>query len=143
MTCEMRQLHVRMRACDMPHACIPPAQVIGTVLMPGISMAGSGLEAAAPAPLGCSTCTVCALEDVPGVLLVLAQYRLAHEQCGAWARGLLPQLGAQHVVALGELSAEAYRGPGGSREGRGGEGSSGTEHARMHARTRARTYLGT
>ncbi|KAG2496144.1 hypothetical protein HYH03_005746 [Edaphochlamys debaryana] len=98
-------------------AALPGKQLIGTVLAPGVSLAGTSLPAPGSGPLPSDR--VCCVYSLPGpdgpeagALLVVCQYGVARERCSAWARAVLSQMSYGHAVFLGAMAAEQFRGQG-------------------------------
>lgn len=94
------------------------------MLAPGVSLAGISLGAE-PLPSD-RVCAIYALGSSSGssrVLLVACQYEVARERAVAWSRALLGQVAAAHVLVLGAIPAEQFRGQGALRQGAGGDAS--------------------
>ncbi|KAG2444873.1 hypothetical protein HXX76_001611 [Chlamydomonas incerta] len=104
-------------SCALVHG-IPGKQLIGSVLAPGVSLAGISLG---PEPLPSDrVCAVYTLGSSSSssssgssrVLLVACQYEVARERAVAWSRAVLGQVAAGHVLVLGAIPAEQFRGQG-------------------------------
>jgi hypothetical protein len=94
-------------------APVPP-QLLGSVLTPGVRLAGSAL-ASEPLPSD-AACYVYVLTEQPAaVALVACQHEVARERAAAWARGVLASLSYTRAVVLGSMPAEHFRGLGRTR----------------------------
>ncbi|KXZ55257.1 hypothetical protein GPECTOR_3g396 [Gonium pectorale] len=114
----VRTLYPNGLSCDV--------LLIGSVLAPGVSLAGASLSAlcAGGADAGAAghsepllSDQLCCVYSLPersgsGVLLVCCQYEVARERAAAWARSVLGQVGCRHAVFLGTMAAEHFRGQG-------------------------------
>ncbi|PNW88627.1 hypothetical protein CHLRE_01g037650v5 [Chlamydomonas reinhardtii] len=112
LACDVLVIATCPTSCALVHG-IPGKQLIGSVLAPGVSLAGISLGAE-PLPSD-RVCAIYALGSSSGssrVLLVACQYEVARERAVAWSRALLGQVAAAHVLVLGAIPAEQFRGQG-------------------------------
>ncbi|GLC37939.1 hypothetical protein PLESTB_001500000 [Pleodorina starrii] len=140
----LRQLYPKGISCGVlvvatcPTSCallsaLPGKQLLGSVLAPGVSLAGNSLgsgsgEPPLPSDKVCAVYTLQPPSEAPAagtgsgaglgkgedddVLLVCCQYDVPRERALAWARSLLGQVSCRHAVFLGSMAAEQFRGQG-------------------------------
>lgn len=95
-------------SCHLVHY-LPEKKIIGTFVLPEVSMAGNALQ---PSLQDKSCCLLYALEETenPTVVLALVQYTVPAERSTTWAKTLLREVRPEKVVVMGSIPSQHFRG---------------------------------
>jgi len=86
------------------HCSFPKRTIIGSLILPEISMKNNTLEPS----VNDNTCTIYKLDNDPSVVLVLCQYEVSAERSYAWANCLFQNLNPERVYALDRILDSHY-----------------------------------
>lgn len=95
-------------SCHLVHY-LPEKKIIGTFVLPEVSMAGNALQ---PSLQDKSCCLLYALEETenPTVVLASVQYTVPAERSTTWAKTLLREVRPEKVVVMGSIPSQHFRG---------------------------------
>lgn len=95
-------------ACHLIHY-LPTKTIIGTFVLPEVSMAGNSLQ---PSLQDKSCCLLYAMEETenPTVILASVQYSVSEERSSTWAKTLLREVRPEKVVVVGSIPSQHFRG---------------------------------
>lgn len=95
-------------SCHLVHY-LPEKKIIGTFVLPEVSMAGNALQ---PSLQDKSCCLLYALEETenPTVVLASVQYTVPAERSTTWTKTLLREVRPEKVVVMGSIPSQHFRG---------------------------------
>lgn len=95
-------------SCHLVHY-LPKKKIIGTFVLPEVSMAGNALQ---PSLQDKSCCLLYALEETenPTVVLASVQYTVPAERSTTWTKTLLREVRPEKVVVMGSIPSQHFRG---------------------------------
>lgn len=94
-------------SCALLNQACQSKQMLGTVMMPDVSLSGNRVVPSAED----NTCFLYSADSSGRVMLCCCQYAVPAQRAAAWTRGLLAAVPAKHVLVLGSMQAQQFRGP--------------------------------